>query len=165
MKPATNISNYHDDIFYAILDCLKLRYLLLFKQYFFKTIWSCKSNNVISNISVNGTITSKNNTRICKEVIQSPIQNNQGIFQKTRDANSPKITECTQSSETLSILQPESPQVLHKLHSIEIEIVSPKVIQGGVTYFYDKPLQKDKDDTKEPAIIPTTESTVFVSSS
>ena len=114
---------------------------------------------------MNGSITGKNETRTCKEVIQSSIQNNQEILQNTRDDNSPKIPECTQNSETLSTVQPESPQVLHKLHSIEIEIVSPKVIQGGVTYFYDKALQMDKDDTKEPAIIPTPESTVFLSSS
>lgn len=113
---------------------------------------------------MNGSITVKKESRTCQEVIQSTIQTNQEVHQKTMDTNCPKITECTQFLKTQTRGQPESTQVLHKVHSLEIETVSRKVIHGGITYYYDQPLEKYKGDSNEATITSYPESIVMISS-
>ena len=62
---------------------------------------------------VNGSTTVKKESRTCQEVIQSSIETNQEVHQKTMDTNCSKVTECTHILKTHPRFQPESPQVLH----------------------------------------------------
>jgi len=114
---------------------------------------------------MNGSITAKKESRTCQELIKSPIPTNRETKQEAMGTDNQNITKQTQILKIKSPVQPESPQVLHQLHSIEIENVPPKTIHRDITHFDNPPLEKHKDDSNKAILDVLPESPVSVSSS